>query len=73
MTRAKWSLLLERPLELVVERKHLPTAYLFGSVFERFLAETAGWGTFTRLSVRCAEDEKLWHTWPARTGTRALS
>ncbi|OWW19071.1 type VI secretion system baseplate subunit TssF [Noviherbaspirillum denitrificans] len=43
-------------------------AVLFGSVMERFLALYCGPNSFTRLSLRGAQQEQEIARWPARTG-----
>ena len=48
------------------------SAYLFGSVLDRFFALYAGVNSFTELVIRREHDDEEWKRWPARAGDRPV-
>ena len=48
------------------------SAYLFGSVLDRFFALYAGVNSFTELVIYREHDDEEWKRWPARAGDRPL-
>ena len=48
------------------------SAYLFGSVLDRFFALYAGVNSFTELVIYREQDQEEWIRWPARAGDRPL-
>lgn len=46
--------------------------YFFANVLDVFFAQYATINSYTRLMVKLKEHEQLYHTWPARCGTKVL-
>jgi type VI secretion system protein ImpG len=63
---------LDVELEIDPRQTDTGTAYLFGTILDRFLSLYANLNSFTRLTVRPTGASDPLGTWPARTGDRPL-
>lgn len=61
-------------ITIVFDEEHFvgASAFLLGSVLDRFFALYAGVNSFTELVIRRAHQEEDWKRWPPRAGDRPL-